>query len=387
MSYCCTHAHKGCGPVTTTSVVYDCNIDYTECWDCLLRRWSQKKLSFCCATAHKGCGPVNKEAAASTNDATNTPHPQTGKIVGGVLGGMAGATALGLLGGMFAHHLNETKTMREKLRHETRVVEQATNISHAAAVAAQAAVKPSISPSALTGEQGSSGSLGGSSGSMGGSSGDPLLALIPLLLLLAGLCGALFWFLKGNKAKKKGRRHAADDDISESSDAAMLLESESTAGSGSQFVSYDAGQSQYVQGSDFSRASSAYGGASSAASVASSSPLIGSITPPRVKASLSQPKLVGWVNPNQQASTGSFVVEGASASMSAAGSVSGASVSIAPTLAPASMLQVGEQQMIETVTLPVQQMVGTSTQSVQLVPAGGAITPPAPLMPMGMMFR
>jgi hypothetical protein len=72
------------------------------------------------------------------------------------------------------------------------------------------------------------------------------------------------------------------------------------------------------------------------------------------------------------------MMEGASASMSAAGSVTGASVSVVP----AGMLQVGEQQMMETINVPVQQMVGTVTPSVQ-----GVITPPVPMMPMGMMIR
>jgi len=378
LSYCCTHAHRGCGPVvtvaTTTASAYDCNADYTECWECLQHRWSQKKLNFCCTTAHKGCGPVKKITIAETNNAVNTPHPETGKIVGGVLGGVAGATALGLLGGMFAHHLNETKTMREKLRQVSHVSEHAvttattTNAAaHTVAVTAQTTVEPAATSSAaaLTAEHGSSGSIG--------SSGDPLLALIPLLLLLAGLCGALFWFLKRTKTKKISKRRMVDnDDVSEVSDAAdaALLASESTSGSASQFVSYDTGQSQYVHNQDFSPTSRGYEGASSTASIASSSPLLGAVTSPRLVASLSAPRLVGWASPGQPLNpAGSFVMEGASASMPICGSVNGASVNIAPTLVPAGMLQVGEHPPM------------------QLIQAGGAITPPAPLMPMGMMFR
>jgi len=202
-------------------------------------------------------------------------------------------------------------------------------------------------------------------------------------LLLLALCGPLLWFLKGGTAKKKAsKRHMADND----QDEARLLESESTAGSGSQFVSYDAGQSQYIQNQDFSRCSTNFGGASSTASIASSSPLLGTFTPPRVVASLTPPKLVGWVDKRQRVSpSSSFVMEGASASMSAGGTVNGASVSVAPSLVPAGMLQVGEQQMVETINVPMQQMVETINVPMQQMV--GTATPPAPLMPMGMMFR
>jgi len=360
MAYCCTHAHLGCGPVTTTSVQYDCNLEYTDCWECLQHRWSRRKLSFCCATAQKGCGPVQSVAPTVSNNAETTPHPAAGKIVGGVLGGMAGATALGLLGGMLAHHVNETHILREKLRHESHVAEEAANVAMANVSQAATIIRTTISPPAgLLTQQGSSGSI------------NPLWALIPLLLLLALCIPLLWWFLKGNKAKKVGHRHMADND-SQASDAAQLLESESTVGS--QFVSYDAGQSHYLQNQDFSRASSDFGGASSTASIATSSPLLGTITPPRIRASMTAPKLVGWVSERQLGPSSSLVMEGGSASISAVGSVNGASVTVAPTFVPAGVLQVEEQQMIGTINVPMQQMVGM-------------VTPPAPLMPMGMTLR
>jgi len=292
-----------------------------------------------------------------------TPHPAAGKIVEGVLGGMAGATAIGLLGGMIAHHVNETHILREKLRHESHVAEEAAKVAMANVSQAATIIRTTISPPAgLLTQQGSSGSI------------NPLWALIPLLLLLALCIPLLWWLLKGNKAKNVRYRHMAHNDevISQASDAAQLLESESTAGS--QFVSYDAGQSQYLQSHDFSRASSDFGGASSTASIATSSPLLGSITPPRIRASMTAPKLVGWVSERQLGPSSSFVMEGASVSMSAGGSVNGASVSVAPTFVPAGVLQVEEQQMLGTINVPMQQMVGT-------------VMPPAPLMPMGMTLR
>jgi len=323
----------------------------------------RKKLSFCCATAQKGCGPVQSVAPTVSNSAETTPHPAAGQIVGGVLGGMAGATALGLLGGMIAHHVNETHILRDKLRHESHVAEEAAKVAMANVSQAATIIRTTISPPAgLLTQQGSSGSI------------NPLWALIPLLLLLALCIPLLWWLLKGNKAKKVRHRHMADyDEVnSQASDAAQLLESESTAGS--QFVSYDAGQSQYLQNQDFSRASSDFGGASSTASIATSSPLLGSIKPPRIRASMTAPKLVGWVSERQLGPSSSFVMEGASVSMSAGGSVNGASVNVAPTFVPAGVLQVEEQQMLGTINVPMQQMVGT-------------VLPPAPLMPMGMTLR
>merc|ERR1739838_1281870 len=67
-SWCCHHVHIGCNPqhppkITTvappitTTVAYNCNVDYTDCYECLQKRWSISKLAWCCQVHHRGCAP------------------------------------------------------------------------------------------------------------------------------------------------------------------------------------------------------------------------------------------------------------------------------------------------------------------------------------------
>lgn len=55
---------------STTSLPFDCNVDFTECYVCLLHRWSAGKRGWCCAHARRGCPtmpPPQPPAAPSTS--------------------------------------------------------------------------------------------------------------------------------------------------------------------------------------------------------------------------------------------------------------------------------------------------------------------------------
>jgi len=42
-------------PVVPTSLPYDCNADFLNCYHCLMKRWSVSKRAWCCAHARRGC--------------------------------------------------------------------------------------------------------------------------------------------------------------------------------------------------------------------------------------------------------------------------------------------------------------------------------------------
>jgi len=41
-----------------TSLPFDCNADFIDCYHCLVQRWSIGKRAWCCAHAHRGCPTV-----------------------------------------------------------------------------------------------------------------------------------------------------------------------------------------------------------------------------------------------------------------------------------------------------------------------------------------
>jgi len=75
--WCCKHYGRGCPthppprpqpqphpvpvpvpapqPIVHTSLPYDCNADYLNCYHCLMARWSVSKRAWCCSHARRGC--------------------------------------------------------------------------------------------------------------------------------------------------------------------------------------------------------------------------------------------------------------------------------------------------------------------------------------------
>lgn len=53
----------------TTSLPFDCNVDFTDCYSCLLQRWSVGKRAWCCSHARRGCPttPPPQHPAPSTS--------------------------------------------------------------------------------------------------------------------------------------------------------------------------------------------------------------------------------------------------------------------------------------------------------------------------------
>jgi len=291
LQYCCEHAHRGCGPVTT-SKPYDCQADYSDCWHCLLKRWSQGKIAWCCQHENMGCAPAEEPKQPPTHPpAAATTHMKAdnaGKIAGGVLGGMAGAAALGLLGATIAeeHHVHT-----EHVVDHTKVVHQVHHNDHVASKI-RADVVPAVAP--LHTEPKSS------------SAGTPWWWwCLPLLLLpLLGLCIPALkssFHKSDGKQTRKFKRESFDD--AECSSQLPILDTESTSTSMGQFMSQQTSFSQAEF--DDQRIVSA--------------PLVGTITPPKIKAKLSQPRFVGYATPSQQLTpASSFVMEGASTTASVA---------------------------------------------------------------------
>jgi len=65
-AWCCTHVGKGCEVPTVTSLPYDCNSDYVDCYHCLMTRWSVGKRAWCCAHARRGCATPAPPAVPAT---------------------------------------------------------------------------------------------------------------------------------------------------------------------------------------------------------------------------------------------------------------------------------------------------------------------------------
>lgn len=94
-AWCCMHRHRCCLPPTpapksrptpkptpppaavvklppappVTSLPFDCNKDYVECYSCLMDRWSAAKKGWCCAHARRGCPTTPLPPAAAANAA------------------------------------------------------------------------------------------------------------------------------------------------------------------------------------------------------------------------------------------------------------------------------------------------------------------------------
>jgi hypothetical protein len=43
---------------TTTEFQFDCAADYTDCYKCLVQKWSAEKLAWCCRRRDRGCAPT-----------------------------------------------------------------------------------------------------------------------------------------------------------------------------------------------------------------------------------------------------------------------------------------------------------------------------------------
>jgi len=280
LQFCCEHAHLGCGPVTTTQpqpTHYDCQVDHSDCRDCLLKRWSQGKLAWCCQHENVGCAPADQPKQPPTQPpATATTQmkkelPNAGKIAGGVLGGMAGAAALGLLGATVAEENHMHKEHVQELFHDV-----------------ADAVPTTVPLQTHSNDSGSGTSW--------------WWWCLPLLLLpLLGLCvpalKSLFHESEGTAHKTKQTKRSPSDDAECSSELPML-DTESTSTSMGQYMS---------QQSSLSPASIYQGSDQRIVSV----PLAVSITPPKIKASLTPPRFVGYASPRQQLSpASSFLMEG-----------------------------------------------------------------------------
>jgi len=308
LQFCCEHAHRGCGPVTTTQRSYNCHSEYTDCWDCLLKRWSTGKIAWCCQHENIGCAPVEQPRQPPTQPpATAGTHMKdsqdnAGKIAGGVLGGMAGAAALGLLGATVAE---EQHIRKEHIEQQHREVVHSRDHS--------AFNSRNVTDALLTAAP----QQAGSKGSSKGSSGIPWWWwLLPLLLLpLLGLCFALYSFFHKSEGKKhKTKRTSLDD--AECSSELPILETESTCTSLGQYMSPQ---------SSFSQASINQGFEQRVFPPAA----VATITPPKIRALLTPPRFVGYATPSQQLSpASSFAMEGASTAVSVAGT--GSSVLASP---------------------------------------------------------
>jgi len=88
-NWCCARFGRGCTTTTTprrqpphpppppphpptpppppraqlTSLPFDCNLDFVDCYHCLLTRWSAGKRAWCCAHARRGCAPLAQSPA------------------------------------------------------------------------------------------------------------------------------------------------------------------------------------------------------------------------------------------------------------------------------------------------------------------------------------
>jgi len=57
--WCCAHEDRGCSThATTTSLPYDCDVDFSTCEPCLRERWSASKRAWCCQHGGRGCPMV-----------------------------------------------------------------------------------------------------------------------------------------------------------------------------------------------------------------------------------------------------------------------------------------------------------------------------------------
>jgi len=88
-AWCCTHARRGCptaapppvaplppvAPPVVTSLPYDCNADYLECYHCLMARWSVSKRAWCCTHARRGCPTVAPPSAVPPPPPPSTSLP------------------------------------------------------------------------------------------------------------------------------------------------------------------------------------------------------------------------------------------------------------------------------------------------------------------------
>jgi len=75
-AWCCANGGRGCSttaPPATTSLPYDCNADYTECYHCLQKRWSTPKRTWCCANGGRGCSTTAPPATTTPPATTSLP--------------------------------------------------------------------------------------------------------------------------------------------------------------------------------------------------------------------------------------------------------------------------------------------------------------------------
>lgn len=72
-AWCCHHEHFACHPPpapSTTTLAYNCNVDYTDCYECLEKRWSVAKRTWCCHNHHRGCQRSSTTSASIPYDCT-----------------------------------------------------------------------------------------------------------------------------------------------------------------------------------------------------------------------------------------------------------------------------------------------------------------------------
>jgi len=188
------------------------------------------------------------------------------------------------------------------------------------------------------------------------SSGTSWWWCLPLLLLpLLGLCVPALKSLfqeseEGTACKSK--RSSVDD--AEGASELPMLDTESTSTSMGQYMS---------QQSSFSQASMDQGSDQRIVSV----PLVGTVTPPQIKASLTPRRFMGYATPSQQLSpASSFVVEGTSTAASVAG------VSSTMLASPATFV------MRSGTVTPPRPGVLVAASPMQLSQLVGVSTPPAP---------
>jgi hypothetical protein len=304
-----------------------------------LKRWSPGKLAWCCQHENIGCAPSPNQKQKDLASA--------GKIAGGVMGGMAGAAALGLLGASIAEEHHVHKEFAEERREV---------VHHSAAPTAVPAIKVrNITDAVPTAVPVSKDNSSGNSW---------WWWCLPLLLLpLLGLCvPALKSLFHKSEGKAERTKRSLIDDAECSSELPML-DTESTCTS--------MGQQYTMQQSSLSPAS-----IDSFDQRIVSAPLVGTITPPKIKASLTPPRFVGYATPSQQLSpASSFVMEGASTAVSVAGS--GTSVLASPTTV---VMRSGNV----TPPTPSVLVAAAPLQYTQLVEAG---TPPVPSPSAGFVVR